>query len=358
VVRYKYSIATIGKRAWYPPLLRAIYSNQKPFSNTKTVFTIHNIGYQGIFPKEKLSLTGLNEKEFFHPEALEYWGNISLLKAGIVFSDAITTVSPRYAQEIQTPEYGMGMEGILTAHRHKLHGILNGVDEDLWNPINDEYLSAHYHRGDITGKKRNKEALIKELALDGLPAADTPILCMVTRLDKQKGLDLVLQIIDDILRKQVYFVILASGDEHIGQALEAAATRYPHRMAFIKGFDEALAHKIIAGSDILLMPSRYEPCGLTQMYALKYGTIPVVRATGGLEDTIQEFDKQSGKGNGFKFSEYDPKALLQAIIRAISFYSDRGSWQKIVDNAMVSDFSWRRSAEHYVELYESILTRD
>ncbi len=338
-----------------PALVRARYSKHKALSQTRTVFTIHNIGYQGIFPREKMRLTGLDEKEFFHPEALEYWGKISLLKAGIVFSDAITTVSPRYAQELQSHEYGMGMEGILSAHRHKLQGILNGVDEDQWDPSKDRYLSAHYHRGHVAGKKINKEALKRELGLKGFDQY-APILCVVTRLDKQKGLDLLLQIIDEVLREQAYLVILASGDGDIARDMQYVTARYAGRIAFIKDFDEPLAHRIIAGSDILLMPSRYEPCGLTQMYALKYGTIPVVRATGGLDDTVQEFDARSGQGNGFKFSSYDPDAFLKAIMRALSLYSDRRLWQKIVKNAMECDFSWRRSAEHYLKLYQSILT--
>ena len=277
-----------------------------------------------------------------------------MLKAGIVFSDAVTTVSPRYAQELQSAEYGMGMEGILKAHSHKLRGILNGVDEDSWDPSRDKYLCTTFHLGKIEGKAACKKALIEELGLKGAKE-EAPILCMVTRLDKQKGLDLLLQIVESLLKEQVYLVILASGDEALERELENAASLFPKKMVFINGFDEAKAHRIIGGADILLMPSRYEPCGLTQMYALKYGTIPVVRATGGLDDTVQEFDPQSGKGNGFKFNSYDPAAFLKAIKKALSIYFERALWQRIIKNAMKSDFSWRRSAEQYIELYESIL---
>ena len=337
-----------------PALLRGLYSSHPKLSKIRSVFTIHNIGYQGIFPKEKLTLTGLNEKEFFHPEGLEYWGKISTLKAGIVFSNAVTTVSPRYAEEIQSQEYGMGMEGILSAHRNKLHGILNGVDNKSWDPKKDKYLPATYDVDQKEGKRVCKERLLQQLGLQ-TKGTKIPLLCMVSRLDKQKGLDLLLEVIDDLMKQELCVVILASGDKKIEAKLRKTVSRYPQKMAFIKGFDEAMAHRIIAGSDILMMPSRYEPCGLTQMYASKYGTVPVVRATGGLDDTVQEFDPKSGKGNGFKFRPYEACEFLAALKRALAFYSDQRQWQRIISNAMKCDFSWRRSAEQYIDLYESLL---
>jgi starch synthase len=339
-----------------PALLQGPYRDSTSLGAPATVFTIHNLGYPGLFPAEKLSLTGLSKNAYFHPEGLEYYGKISLLKAGIVYSDAITTVSPAYAKEIQTAEYGMGMEGILRHRREHLQGILNGVDYSLWDPSQDPHIPAHYSPRKMAGKKGCKQALIQEMGLN--PAlAKRPVLGMVSRLDVQKGLDLLAQIIDDILSLDVGLVILGSGDEQIQQAIQQAAQRHPGRISFKIGFDEPLAHRIMAGADIFLIPSRYEPCGLTQMYALKYGTVPVVRATGGLDDTIVQFISRTGRGNGFKFHQYKAAAFLQAIRKTVALFTDLKAWKRLMANGMKADFSWEQSARKYLELYKSLLER-
>lgn len=337
-----------------PALLTGPYSISPFVGKARTIFTIHNLGYQGIFPAEQLYLTGLPREAFFHPEGLEFWGKISLLKAGMVYADSITTVSSTYAKEIQTDDYGMGMEGILHHRRSSLTGILNGADYHVWNPAEDSYLTAPYSLKKIAGKRRCKEALMKEMHLDR-SLTTQPLLAMISRLDTQKGLDLLIQIFDDILSLNAGLVILGTGEASIQEALKTAAIKNPGRVAVTVGFDEPLAHRIMAGADMLLIPSRYEPCGLTQMYALKYGTIPVVRATGGLDDTITPFNPQTGKGNGFKFTAYTPKAFLRALRKAIELFHTAGAWRKLRANGMKEDFSWDRSARSYLELYNTTM---
>lgn len=337
-----------------PALIKGPYQDSVCFQQTATVFTIHNLGYQGLFPEEKLTVTGLAKKGYFHPDGLEYWGKMSLLKAGIVYSEAITTVSPTYANEIQTSEYGMGMEGILRHRSAHLYGILNGVDYERWDPANDPHLPAKYSAQKMGGKDRCKESLIEEMNLDPF-LRDRPLMGMITRLDIQKGLDLLVEILDDILDLNVGLVILGSGDEHIQKAIGQAGERHPGRVGIRIGFDEALAHRIIAGSDLFLIPSRYEPCGLTQMYAMKYGTVPVVRATGGLEDTVTSFDAHTARGNGFKFGAYHPKAFYAAIRDAADLFEDARLWRQLRDNGMEEDFSWNRSARAYLEIYRSVM---
>lgn len=339
-----------------PALLKGPYKNNKPLSETRTVFTIHNLGYQGIFPSEKLPTTGLPPEDFFHLEGSEFWGNISFLKTGIMYSEAITTVSPSYAVEIQTREFGMGMEGVLRHRKKVLQGILNGIDYDVWDPEKDKHLPTNYSPKNMAGKAECKIALIREMGLDPT-ISEKPLLGMITRLDAQKGLDLMVKILDDLLSKDLGLVVLGSGDDRIGRAIQEAADRFPGRVRLTTGFNEPLAHRIIAGADIFLIPSRYEPCGLTQMYALKYGTVPVVRATGGLKDTIVQFDIKTGKGNGFKFWQYKPISFLRAIRMASKHYNHPETWQQLVSNGMKADFSWERSAESYINLYHSILKK-
>jgi starch synthase len=339
-----------------PALLRGPYRSIPIFEGAVSVFTVHNIGYQGIFPPERLSITGLPPSDYFNPEGLEFWGNFSLLKAGLVYSEAITTVSPRYAQEIQSPEYGMGMEGIFRHRKAFLHGILNGVDYRLWNPAGDPEIPAHYSPGRMDGKRTCKASLIQEMGLDP-SLQDRPLLGMISRLDDQKGLDLLLRVLGKLLALDVGLVVLGSGHEKIQKALQKASDNHPGRLGLRIGFDEALAHRIMAGIDVLLIPSRYEPCGLTQMYALKYGTIPLVRATGGLDDTVTPFDPKTGEGNGFKFVPFEPRALLDTLGRAVDLFKDSRTWNRIVKNGMKADFSWERSARSYMELYQSIVRR-
>jgi starch synthase len=337
-----------------PALLRGLPRQTAFLRDIPTVFTIHNLGYQGLFPAEELPLTGLPKERFFHPKGIEYWGKISLLKAGIVYSEAITTVSPTYAREIQTPEFGLGMEGVLHDRKAHLHGILNGADYRLWDPAHDPHLPVQYSLREIEGKQHCKEALIKEMGLD-LSLKDRPLLGMVSRLDSQKGLDLLTTAFDEILSLDCLLVVLGSGDERIQKALQGGARRYPGRVNVKIGFDEALAHRITAGADIFLIPSRYEPCGLTQLYALKYGTVPVVRSTGGLEDTIAAFDPRTGQGNGFKFSPYKADAFIESVTEAVQCYRKPKKWRTIRANGIKADFSWERSARTYQALYEAVI---
>jgi len=337
-----------------PALMKGPYGNAAFFKDTRTVFTIHNLGYQGVFPAEKFPLTGLSRDGFLTPEGLEYWDEISLLKAGIVYSDVITTVSPTYAKEIQTHEYGMGMDGVLQHRRALLHGILNGVDYSLWDPATDSHIPANYTPEEIAGKDRCKEAIIRELGLDK-SLVKRPLLGVISRLDAQKGFDLLVQIVNEIIELDVGLVVLGLGDEKISEAMEAAVRRYPDHVRLKLAFDEPLAHRIMAGADLFLIPSRYEPCGLTQMYALKYGTVPLVRATGGLEDTVSRFDPQTGTGNGLNFGPYEPMAFLEAIKEGVNLFKDTGLWGQLRANGMKMDFSWHRSAQRYLELYQSIV---
>ena len=340
-----------------PALLRGPYRTSRVLAGASSLFTIHNMGYQGIFPREKLPMTGLTETGFFHPEGLEYWGKISFLKAGIVYSDAINTVSPTYADEIQTPEYGMGMEGVLGRRRRSLYGILNGVDYNEWDPSRDNHLASCYSKKSISGKIICKEALIKEMGLDP-SIKNVPLLGIISRFDSQKGLDILVKILDNILDLDVGMVVLGSGDEGIQNIFRKAAERHKGRMAIYIGFNDPLAHRIMAGIDLILIPSRYEPCGLTQMYALRYGTIPLVRATGGLNDTVEPFDEKTLKGNGFKFGPYDTKALLDEIDLSIRIFRDKKVWKKLMANGMSADFSWDISAKAYIDLYRSIMKKD
>jgi starch synthase len=336
-----------------PALLKGPFGRLPFFRDIRTVFTIHNLGYQGLFPQEKLEVTGLPRETFFHPEGVEYWGKISLLKAGVVCADAITTVSPAYAREIQTPEFGLGMDGILHRRRAAVHGILNGADYRTWDPLGDPHLPENYSHKKLRGKGRCKESLLQEMGLDQ-SLQGRPLLGMVSRLDRQKGLDLLLSILNDLFSLDVGLVILGSGDDGIQTALSKARMIRPERVGLRIGFDEALAHRIMAGVDILLIPSRYEPCGLTQMYALRYGTVPVVRATGGLEDTIESYDSRTGKGNGFKFGPYEPTAFSRKIREAVECFDKPGVWERVRLNGMKADFSWNRSASRYMDLYRSL----
>ena len=337
-----------------PALLRGPYGGSPNFAGTASVFTIHNIGYQGLFPAEKLPVTGLSRPDFFHPEGIEYWGRISLLKAGMVYAGAITTVSPMYAREIRTPEYGMGMEGVLQHRRASLHGILNGVDYRAWDPARDSHLPAAYSPTNLAGKRECKQALLREMGLDP-SLVGRPLAGMISRLDAQKGLDLLLEILDDLLGLDVGLVVLGAGDERIQQALKRSAEKWPGRVGLKLGFDEPLAHRIMAGTDMFLIPSRYEPCGLTQMYALKYGSVPVVRATGGLDDTVVPFTAEDRQGNGFKFGPFASEDFFGALREGVTLYRDSGTWKRLMANGMQADFSWERSARTYLDLYESLL---
>jgi len=332
--------------------LRYVYAGSPFFKNTKTLCTIHNLAYQGLFNKNVLQAIGLPEP-LFSMEGLEFHGKVNFLKAGILYASAVSTVSYRYSQEIQTPEFGAGLDGLLRSRSDVLTGILNGVDYSAWNPATDAFLAANYTTSDLAGKAACKKDLLETL---GLPPSksDMPVIGMVSRLTEQKGLTILCDSLPSLFPLGIKLVILGTGEEKTRQTLETARRRYPSFFGLKIAFDDCLAHKIYAGSDIFLIPSRYEPCGLTQMYSLKYGSIPVVRATGGLDDSIQEFSPAEGRGNGFKFGDYSPQALLKAVQTAIKVYAQKRSWNALVQNAMTCDFSWERSAQEYIVLYQNI----
>jgi starch synthase len=338
-----------------PAYLKSIYGNDPFFGRTATVFTIHNIAYQGLFKKEKLSLTGL-PPEMYNPEGIEFWERINLMKAGIVYADAINTVSQKYSEEIQSPEYGYGLEGILRKRRKDLYGILNGVDYQDWDPSHDPHLIARYDLNDLSGKRECKKDLLKEYDLP-LSLEKAPLLGMISRLADQKGFDLLAEIIDELFTFDIGFVLLGTGEQKYHDLFSRIAQKYPQKAGIRIAYDDRLAHKIEAGADFFLMPSKYEPCGLNQIYSLKYGTIPVARATGGLDDTITHYDPSTGMGNGFKFARYDSKDFLNQIKTAMGLYAQPERWTKLIRNAMTSDFSWQRSAEAYLQLYRKALEK-
>lgn len=331
-----------------PVYLKSLYNDDPFFSNARTVFTIHNLAYQGVFPKEYMAISGLS-LELFSMKGLEYYGKMNFMKGGIIFSNIITTVSEKYAQEIQTSEYGYGMEGVLRDRGDDVYGVLNGVDYTDWNPKTDPYIAAHYDAKDLSGKKKCKKELMNIFKFDG--PEGTPVIGIISRLAGQKGLDILAEGMDELLKLGCYVVLLGKGDEKYEKKFMEFGKEHKKHLGVKIAFDNVLAHKIEAGSDMFLMPSRYEPCGLNQMYSLKYGTIPVVRATGGLDDTIREFDPETGKGNGFKFAEYSPKALIGAVEKALAVYQNRKFWLRLVKNAMNKDFSWKKSALRYEEIY-------
>ena len=338
-----------------PAYLQSVYRNDPLFSHTATVFTIHNIAYQGLFKKEKFWLTGL-PAEMYSPEGIEFWERINFMKAGIVYADAINTVSKKYSEEIQTAEYGYGLDGILRKRRESLTGILNGVDYEEWNPAHDPHLIALYDVKDISGKRECKKDLLKEFHLPS-SLENAPLLGMISRLADQKGFDLLMEILDEFFALDIGFVLLGTGEQKYHDLFTRVAHTYPHKAGIRIAYDDRLAHKIEAGADFFLMPSKYEPCGLNQIYSLKYGTIPIVRATGGLDDTITHYDPVSKKGNGFKFVRYEAKEFLNTIKGAIRFYSQPEHWKQLLRNAMTADFSWERSAEAYLHLYRKALER-
>jgi starch synthase len=300
-----------------------------------------------VFPKEVVPHLGLPWSAF-RPDGMEFYDRLSFMKAGLVAADAVTTVSPTYAREILGPEGGFGLDPVLRHRRDRLTGILNGIDVAEWDPATDPHLPAHYSARALSGKARCKAALQREMGLDLRP--DVPLLTMVSRLAEQKGVDLVTAALPGMFGRDVQLAVLGSGDPVYEQALGAAARARPGRMGVQIGFDEGLAHRLEAGGDAFLMPSRFEPCGLNQMYSLRYGTVPVVRAVGGLEDTVEDYDGWN-RGTGFKFRDYTPAALLLAVRRCLDAYRDRRAWRGLVARGMAQDFSWERSAQSYEALY-------
>jgi starch synthase len=334
-----------------PVLLRTQHDDDPELCNIPVVLTIHNVGYQGVFPREAMELAGL-PASLFSVNGLEFYDQVNYLKGGLLFADALTTVSRRYAQEIQTPEYGHGLEGVVSSRASRLTGILNGADYSIWDPAHDKLIAARYSAKDLSGKRACKSDL---LDLFGLPPGNLarPIAGIVSRFADQKGFDLLEEIAEDLLEEEIVIMALGAGDAKHERKLRDLARRFPARMAVKVAYDNTLAHKIEAGADLFLMPSRYEPCGLNQIYSLRYGTVPVVRATGGLDDTIEPYDARSGRGTGFKFQEYSGEAMLRAVQEALAVYRDKAAWRRLQTNGMAMDYSWKASAAEYSRLYQS-----
>ncbi|MBN2468510.1 MAG: glycogen synthase GlgA [Deltaproteobacteria bacterium] len=339
-----------------PVYVKTVFRNSAFFSETATVLSIHNIAYQGIFDKGLFAQTGL-APALFSPSALEYWGGINFLKAGLVFADIITTVSKKYSQEIQTPDYGYGLDGVVRDRSRDLYGVLNGADYEEWNPATDNVIASRYTSDDLSGKVKCKQDVLRAFKLSRKMNMELPLVGIISRLVDQKGFDLVVEVMDELMKLNCSLVLLGIGDRRYNELFATVAKKYPKRIGLKLGYDRVLAHKIEAGCDMFLMPSRYEPCGLNQIYSLKYGTIPIVRATGGLDDTVQDFDLLSGEGNGFKFNAYTGTELLAAIKKAIKTYNEKERWRQLMKNAMAADFSWERSAKRYVELYHRAISK-
>ena len=332
-----------------PAWLESTFSTDPSFFGVKTLFTIHNLGYQGLFAKSALADAAI-DPAVFRPDGLEFFGRVSYIKGGISFADALNTVSPTYAREIQTPEYGFGLDGALRARAGVLTGILNGVEYRDWSPEADPLIPANYSAEDLSGKAVSKQRLIEEF---GLPqsAMDRPLLGVVSRFTRQKGTDLIAAIAPDLVAGDLYLVALGTGEPEFEDFFRRAAADFPGHVAARIGFDNGLAHRIEAGADMFVMPSRYEPCGLNQIYSLRYGTVPVVRATGGLHDTV---DAETG----FQFEDYTPGALLGAIRAAADAWTDRDGWRGMMRRGMARDFSWNASAAAYSRLYGRMLGRE
>ncbi len=335
--------------ALIPLILKTKYADDPYFQTIGTLLTIHNLQYQGLFPRQTLPLLGLGD-EYFTPERLEFYGEINFLKAGIVYADMISTVSKKYALEIQTPEYGERLDGLLRKRSQDLYGICNGIDYEEYNPETDRYLYQNYSLETLDRKKENKHRLQQDL---DLPVGNTPLIGIVSRLVDQKGLDLINEIFEQMMDLGIQLVLLGSGDDYYQKLFAELKMKHQMQMSIYLGFNQDLAQKIYAGADMFLMPSRFEPCGLSQLISLRYGTIPIVRAVGGLADTIENYDEAKGKGNGFSFKPYESTALLTTIRRAVAIYQEQpNQWRQLVVNAMKCDFSWNRSAQEYVMLYE------
>ena len=337
-----------------PVYQKMLFSPDPVVGGVPAIFTIHNLAFQGVFPADTLPSIGLGW-EMLDLQALEFWRQISYLKGGINFSERLTTVSPTYAREILTPEFGFGLDGALRRRAGALTGILNGIDLDRWSPESDPFIGPPYGSDDLSGKALAKQSL---LAAVGFPhdavARARPLIGLISRLTDQKGFDLVLAAADALMSLDATWVMLGSGDRQYEELWRRLAAQYPRRVSTTIGFDERLAHQIEAGADLFLMPSRYEPCGLNQMYSLRYATLPIVRATGGLEDTV--IDASQPGGTGFKFREYSSTALVATVQRALALYANPSDWRQIQQTGMKIDFSWDASAREYVKVYERATT--
>ena len=324
------------------------YRKQSFYANISTIYTIHNLEYQGNFSPDVVKLFNLGY-EFFNADKTEFYGQFSFMKAGIVYSDIINTVSEMYAKEIQTPQYGEKLEGLLSRRAHDLFGIVNGISYEQFNPETDEWIVKNYNAASVVDKKENKQAIQKEM---GLPLKDVPVIGLISRLSGQKGLNLIIDQIENIIKNDVQFVLLGTGDEYYENEFKSIESRFPDKVAIYAGFNATLAQRIYAGVDMFLMPSRFEPCGLGQIISLRYGTIPVVRATGGLAETVIDYDSDKEKGNGFSFKEFSSEEMLKTIERALMLYNEEPeAWEKLVVKALQLDYSWNKPAQKYMDLY-------
>jgi starch synthase len=334
-----------------PVYLKTLLAEDPFFKKTGTLFTVHNLAYQGLFPDWQFSRTGL-DWSLYTSDGLEFYGQMNIMKGALLFSDKVNTVSPRYAEEIRGQEFGCGLEGVLKGRAGDLTGIINGLDTQEWDPETDKHLPVNYGPGSVAKKAEVKKALRIEL---GLPDEDLPIVAMITRLDHQKGLSLVEEITDYFMHLDMQFVLLGTGDPRYHESFGRLGETYPEKASVNLRFDNGLAHRIEAAADLFLMPSRFEPCGLNQLISLRYGTVPVVRAVGGLADTVREYDPRSGKGNGFVFSEFNSMALFNAVQRALEVHKDKAAWLKLQKSGMAEDHSWGASAAEYEKLYGEIV---
>jgi starch synthase len=336
-----------------PVYQKMYYSDDPAVGGVPAVFTIHNLAFQGQFPASILPDIGLGW-EVLNVEAMEFWGRVSYLKAGINFSEKITTVSPGYAREIMTPELGFGLEGVVTRRANDLVGILNGIDTERWDPSRDPFVPAQFSVKSLDGKRLARQALLEAIGLNRSGSAmERPVIGLVSRLTDQKGFDLIAAAAGELMALDATWVMLGSGERRYEEQWRALASRFPDRVSATIGFDERLAHLIEAGSDIFLMPSRFEPCGLNQLYSLRYGTIPVVRATGGLDDTVRDASESKTQATGFKFREYSPGALVDAVRRAREAFNNPSGWKKMQLTGMRLDHSWDASAREYVKVYRA-----
>ncbi len=339
-----------------PAYLKTVYKDVEQFSEFKTLFTVHNLAYQGLFPTSKFKNTGLPE-ELNSTKGIQQNGKINFMKSGLLYADLINTVSNTYANEIRTSsDLGAGLKDVLAKRKKDLYGIINGIDTKVWNPEKDKHLTKKYTIKTIEDKQINKKALTERFGLEY--KEDVPIFGIISRLYDSKGIDLVQKIFPELMKMDVQLILLGTGDKKYHAFFDKMSMKYKNKFASYLGFNDELAHIIEGGADMFLMPSKYEPCGLNQMYSLKYGTVPIVRETGGLADTVIRYDEKTGEGTGFMFKNYDAKAFLKEIKRALSVFGDKKAWVKIMKAGMKSDFSWSSSAKKYIELYKTVLSNN
>jgi starch synthase len=339
--------------ALVPLYLKTIYKDNTYFAKTSTLFTVHNLGYQGIFDASALLSVGLG-REYFIPERLEFYGKLNLMKAGLLYADLLNTVSKTYAREIQQAEYGFGLDGVMRKRAGDLYGIINGIDYEEWGPETDAFIPSQYSLRDMKGKAICRKTLLKEAAFFN---ETLPIGASISRLSSQKGVDIVLDSLESLLALGLNVIVIGKGEDEYERRFRKAAKTYKGRIFVYIGFQEHLAHLIYAGSDFFLMPSRYEPCGLGQLIAMRYGTVPIARKTGGLADTIQDYDHMRYTGTGFLFNDYSPYAMQDAVKRALCVFSDKTNMKKLVCDVMKKDFSWSVSADNYLDLYKKACRR-